>query len=412
MPLVSPLAPARFPDIPVIEGLRFSALACGLRYRQRLDLTLIEVADGSSVAGVFTRSSTAGHPVHWCRRALVEGEEGRGRAVIVNAGNANVFNGRSGEEAVLTEVQAVATALNCEPHEIFVCSTGVIGEPLDAAAIAARVPELVASLDARAVHAAAEAIMTTDTFIKGSFREAAIDGRKVLVAGIAKGSGMIEPNMATMLAFLFTDASLPANVMSVLLHQAVAASFNKITVDGDTSTSDTVLFFATQTAAHDPVLFADDGRLDDFRAALEEVCLDLALLVVRDGEGAQKLIEIRVDGAASDDDAAKAAKAIANSPLVKTAVAGSDANWGRVVMAVGKAGVAVDPAKLSVRFGGVVIAEGGGAVPGYDEALVQKHLQGRDILLEVGLGVGASRGTVWTCDLTHGYIDINADYRS
>lgn len=406
---VSPLAPASFPPIPPVAGFRFATAEAGIRYRGRPDLLLIEAAAGTTVAGVLTRSATPGHPVIWCRQVL---PHGRARAVIVNAGNANVCRGEEGDRAVEAEARAVAGALHCAAEEVLVASTGVIGERLPVERITAKVPELVAGLRADGIEAAARAIMTTDTFPKGAVAHAAIDGVPVTVAGIAKGSGMIAPNMATMLAFLVTDARLPASVLQPLLAAAADRTFNCTTVDGDTSTSDTLLLLASGRAHHHPVTDPADSRLAAFVDALNAVCLDLALQVVRDGEGAQKLVEIVVEGAVSDASAKRIGLTIANSPLVKTAIAGGDANWGRVVMAVGKAGEPVEPSALAVSFGGHAVAREGRAVPDLDEAPIAAHLAGREIRLSVVVGHGPGRARVWTCDLTHGYIDINADYRS
>jgi glutamate N-acetyltransferase/amino-acid N-acetyltransferase len=405
----SPLAPEGFPAIPPVAGARFAALDAGIRYRGRHDLTLIELAPGTTVAGVLTRSTTAGHPVLWCREVL---PQGRARAVIVNAGNANVFRGAEGDEAVRAEVEAVAAALGCRPDEVLVASTGVIGERLPVERITSRVDELVTGLRADAIEAAARAIMTTDTFPKGAWATADIGGAAVTVAGIAKGSGMIAPDMATMLAFVVTDAALPADVLRTLLREGADASFNAITVDSDTSTSDTLLLFATGQARHLPVEDPGDAALAGFRGALLAVLTDLAHQVVKDGEGAQKFIAVAVRGAQDDASARRIGLAIANSPLVKTAIAGGDANWGRVIMAVGKSGEPVEMARLGVAFGGRKVARDGAAVPGLDEAPVAVHLAGREIAIEVVAGAGPGSATVWTCDLTHGYIDINADYRS
>jgi glutamate N-acetyltransferase/amino-acid N-acetyltransferase len=405
----SPLAPERFPAIPPVAGARFATLEAGIRYRGRHDLALIELEPGTTVAGVLTRSTTAGHPVLWCREVL---PRGRARAVIVNAGNANVFRGAEGDAAVRAEAEAVAAALGCAPEEVLVASTGVIGERLPVERITARVGDLVAGLDAGGIEAAARAIMTTDTFAKGSIATATIHGVPVTIAGIAKGSGMVAPDMATMLAFVVTDAAIPAPVLQRLLAAGADASFNAITVDSDTSTSDTLLLLATGRAGHAPVDGADDEALSGFRAALLAVLTDLAHQVVKDGEGAQKFIAVTVRGAESDASARRIGLAIANSPLVKTAIAGGDANWGRVIMAVGKSGEPVEMARLGVAFGGHVVARDGAAVPDLDEAPVAAHLAGREIALEVVVGAGPGTATVWTCDLTHGYIDINADYRS
>jgi glutamate N-acetyltransferase/amino-acid N-acetyltransferase len=405
----SPLAPATLAPPDPVAGVGAASLALGLRYRGRDDVALLVTPPGAAVAGVFTRSTTPGHPVRWCRRIL---PHGRARAVIVNAGNANVFNGAAGDAAVAVEVDAVAEALGCAREEVFVASTGVIGEPLDAGAVAAAVPSLVDRLSPEGLAGCAEAILTTDTFAKTATATAEIDGVAVRISGIAKGSGMIAPDMATMLAFLATDADLDAAVLQPLLERAVDRSFHCITVDGDTSTSDTVLLLASRQARHTPVVAADDPRLAAFVRALEEVCRTLAQLVVRDGEGARTFVEIVVTGAADEASARRAGLAVANSPLVKTAIAGADANWGRVVMALGKSGEALDPDRLAIRFGDVLISAGGGVVEGYDEAAVAAHLSGGEVRIQADLAVGDGRAHVWTCDLTHGYIDINADYRS
>ncbi len=405
----SPLAPARFPDLPALAGVRLAACAAGLRYRDRPDLTLIELAAGTAVAGLFTKSLLPGHPVRWCRAIL---PWGRARALLVNAGQANVLVGPAGDAVCRTEAEAAAKLLGARPEEIYIASTGVIGERLEVGTVVARLPELVASLEPKAWELAARAITTTDTFTKGSFGRAAIGDAEVTICGICKGSGMIQPDMATMLAFLFTDAALPAGLLQALLAEANRGSFNAITVDGDTSTSDTVLLFATGQARHAPPARLDDPLLQGFRAALALVMTDLAQQVVRDGEGASKLIEVRVAGAITEDSARRIAFSIANSPLVKTAIAGGDANWGRLAMAIGKAGEPIEPARITIRIGGHAIAEAGHRLVGYDEAPVVAHLKGQEILLEAVVGAGPGAATVWTCDLTAGYIAINADYRS
>ena len=409
MSTVSPLAPSAFPALPAIAGVRLAATASGERYAGRSDLTLIELATGTVVAGVLTRSRTASAPIEWCRAALGGGVA---RAVVVNAGNANAFTGAAGRAAVRRTAEAAGGLVGAAPGEVFIASTGVIGEPLTVARIEAALPGLHAALDGGAWEAAARAIMTTDTFPKGATRGATIDGTPVTVSGFAKGSGMIAPDMATMLAFVFTDASVPAEVLQGMLERANARSFNSITVDGDTSTSDTLLAFATGRAGHAPLARAGEGRARGFRKALGAVLMDLAQQVVRDGEGAQKFVTIEVSGAASARAARRIGLAIGNSPLVKTAIAGADANWGRIVMAVGKAGEKADRDRLAIRIGGVLVAENGARHPAYDEAAVAPHMAGRDIRIEVDVGVGRGKATVWTCDLTHGYIDINADYRS
>jgi glutamate N-acetyltransferase/amino-acid N-acetyltransferase len=405
----SPLAPARFPDLPAVKGVRQAACAAGLRYRGRPDLTLIELAAGTTVAGVFTRSRLPGHPVLWCRAIL---PYGRARGLVVNAGQANVMVGPAGDAVVRAEAEAAAGLLGARPEEIFVASTGVIGERLELATVVSRLPELHAALDPLAWEAAAAAIMTTDTFAKGSCARVRIGDAPVTICGIAKGSGMIQPDMATMLAFLFTDAALPSGLLQALLVEANEGSFNAITVDGDTSTSDTVLLFGTGQAHHAEPARIDDPLLAEFRAGLAEVMTDLAKQVVRDGEGAQKLITIEVKGAVSAGSARKIAFSIANSPLVKTAIAGADANWGRLAMAIGKAGETIEPGRVAILVGGHAIAESGHRLEHYDEAPVVAHLRGREILLEVTVGGGSGIARVWTCDLTQGYIAINADYRS
>ncbi|OHC74976.1 MAG: bifunctional ornithine acetyltransferase/N-acetylglutamate synthase [Rhodospirillales bacterium RIFCSPLOWO2_12_FULL_58_28] len=396
--------------MPPLRGVMLAAGACGLRYKGRNDVLLVKLAHGASVAGVFTRSLTASAPVEWCRKAL---HSGTASALLVNSGNANAFTGAAGDRALEDTVKAVADLFPCRPSTVFAASTGVIGEPLDGGKIIAVLPDLENNLKADSWKAAAEAIMTTDTFAKGAVRVAAIGDVKVTINGIAKGSGMIAPDMATMLAFVFTDAAIPSDVLQKLLGEAVNRSFNCTTVDGDTSTSDTLLLFATgEGDKHLPVTDADDRHLADFRRALNEVMLDLALQVVRDGEGASKLISITVNGAENEKAARAIGLSIANSPLVKTAVAAEDANWGRIVMAVGKAGERADRDKLSIIIGGHPVAENGAAVAGYDETPVAGHMKGAEIDIAVDVGIGKGSATVWTCDLTHGYIDINAKYRS
>ena len=405
----SPLAPAALPEVAPVPGVRLATLAAGLRYRGRPDLLLVELGEGTAVAGMLTRSATCGHPVRWCRARLAAG---RARALIVNAGNANVFRGSEGDAAVRREAEGVAAALGCARDEVFVASTGVIGARFDPEPIVARLPELTRRLGSDGFGDAARAIMTTDTFAKLATADAAIDGVPVRIAGIAKGSGMVAPDTATVFGFLFTDAEIPAPVLRPLWREAVDQSFNAITVDGDTSTSDTFLLFATGRAAHGPVARPDEPRLAAFRAALQAVAQDLAIQVVRDGEGAQKLITITVDGARDARSAKRIALSIANSPLVKTAIAGGDANWGRVVMAIGKAGEPVEVERLAIAFGDTLVARDGAAVADLDEAPVSAHLRGREVRIAVTTGGGPGRATIWTCDLTHGYIDINADYRS
>ncbi|CAK0745478.1 Glutamate N-acetyltransferase / Amino-acid acetyltransferase [uncultured Gammaproteobacteria bacterium] len=410
-PPLSPLAPARFPDLPPIAGVRLVSADFALRYRNRDDVMVAVLDPGTTAAGVLTRSLTASAPVHWCRKVLAGGTT---RAVVVNAGNANAFTGRAGVEVVDATAAAAAAAFGGRSDQICLASTGVIGQPMPTAIIASRLAPLAEKLsaDTAAWSAAARAIMTTDTFPKGATRSATLDGVTVTINGFAKGSGMIAPDMATMLAFVFTDAAIAAPALQAMLTAANERSFNCVTVDGDTSTSDTLLLFATGCAGHALVARADDPRAADLRAALNAVLLDLAQQVVRDGEGASKFVTITVQGAEHDAAAKRVALSIANSPLVKTAIAGEDANWGRIVMAVGKAGERADRDLLRISVGGVLIAANGMEVPGYDEAPVVAHMKGLEIDILVELGIGSGQATVWTCDLTHGYIDINGSYRS
>jgi glutamate N-acetyltransferase / amino-acid N-acetyltransferase len=411
-PKISPLAPAGFPDMPPVAGVRLAAHACGVRYEGRDDVLLVELAPATAVAGVFTRSATASSEIGWCRHALQESKDTGARGLLVNAGNANAFTGRHGMEAVHRVVRMTAALLGCAETQVFRAATGVIGERLPDEKITAALASLRDKLRPEAWETAARAIMTTDTFAKGCTRTAVIDGVAVTLNGIVKGSGMIAPNMATMLAFMFTDAAIGAEALQALLNESVERSFNSITVDSDTSTSDTLLLFATGAAGHPPVVDPGDSRLAAFHAALDELCVDLAQQIVRDGEGATKFITLSVTGAADDGAARRIAMAIANSPLVKTAIAGEDANWGRIVMAVGKAGEKVERERLAIRIGGVSVAKAGDVVADYDEAPVVAHMKGQNVGIEVDVGVGSGRARVWTCDLTHGYIDINASYRS
>jgi len=405
----SPLAPARFPTLPVVAGVQVAAAAAGVKYKGRKDVFLASLAAGTQVAGVTTRSKTCSSSVEWTRSVIAKG---KARGVIVNAGNANAFTGKAGVEGTRHMAVAAARALGCKPRQIVVASTGVIGEKLPGDRISNAMPKLVETLSDKNWREAAGAIMTTDTFAKGAGTVTEIGGVEVSIAGIAKGSGMIAPDMATMLAFVFTDAAIPASMLQKMLRRSADRSFNSITVDGDTSTSDTLVLAATGKARNKKPKSIADKNLKAFRSALDAVMTDLAQQVVKDGEGAQKLVTINVTGAESADSARRVGLAIGNSPLVKTAIAGEDANWGRVVMAVGKAGEPADRDRLSIAMGGIVIAEKGEGVVGYDEAPVAAHLKGRDVQIDVDLGIGKGRARVWTCDLTHGYIDINADYRS
>ena len=397
------------PDLVPIPGVRLGAAAAGIRYANRTDLVMMQLPVGSIAAGVFTRNKCPGAPVDWCRDIL---HAGHARALVVNAGNANVFTGRAGAEIVRQTASAAATLVGCDASEVFVASTGVIGETLPVDRLIAALPGLHRSIDEGGWDAAARGIMTTDTFPKASTRTVHINGNPVVIQGFAKGSGMVAPDMATMLAFIVTDAKLPRGMLQDMLARGVRRSFNCITVDSDTSTSDTVLLFATGQAHHAYVGRDDHKMVRRFRDALDAVLLDLALQVVRDGEGAQKLVRIDVTGATTNKSARRVALAIANSPLVKTAIAGADANWGRIVMAVGKCGEPADRDRLSVGVGGTWMARDGAVVADYDEGPVVEHMRGRDIGITVDLGLSKGRGTAWTCDLTHGYIDINGSYRS
>ncbi|MEE2761325.1 MAG: bifunctional glutamate N-acetyltransferase/amino-acid acetyltransferase ArgJ [Pseudomonadota bacterium] len=405
---VSPLAPEFFPEIPAIDGVGMAACEAGVRYAGRTDVLLMKLAEGTAAAGVFTKSKTAAASIDWCRSVLPLGTAG---ALVVNSGNANAFTGAEGAEAVRKLATTAAEVCGCTADQVFIAQTGVIGEPIDASKVTSVLPGLAQSLGSD-WKGAAEAIMTTDTYPKGCAAHCTIGGVPVTIAGVSKGSGMIAPDMATMLAFIFTDAVISADVLQIMLTRAVEKSFNSITVDSDTSTSDTVLAFATGTAAHPPATELGEAGLSEFHHALDAVCLDLAHQVVRDGEGASKFIKIRISGAEDDGAARRIGLAIANSPLVKTALAGEDANWGRIVMAVGKSGEAADRDKLVISMGSVTIAEAGAAVAGYDEAPVAEHMKGSEIEIAVHVGVGSGAATVWTCDLTHSYIDINADYRT
>lgn len=406
---VSPLAPARFPTLPVIRGVEFSAVEAGVRYQNRKDVMLVRLAPGTAMAGAFTRSTTRSACVRDCQAKLALKPSGDGAAIVVNSGNSNAFTGKLGDEAVTAVTAAVAEALGLPTTRVFSSSTGVIGEPLPFDRITAKVPDLASALREDAIEMAAHAMMTTDTFPKGAAATVQGDGGVIHIAGIAKGSGMIAPDMATMLVYIFTDAKIAPATLQKLLSRNVDATFNSITVDSDTSTSDTLLLAATgQSDAAEvkgPILKA-------FEAALHGVMRDLALQVVRDGEGATKLVEVRVTGAATDADAAKAAFAVANSPLVKTAIAGQDPNWGRIVAAIGKSGAAAERDLLSIRFGDILVAEKGWRNPDYKEDDGATYMLQPELLIQVDLGLGKAKRSVWTCDLTARYVEINADYRS
>ena len=402
---VSPLAPAAFPDLPAIDGVRFATVEAGVRYQGRTDVMLAVLDPGTSVAGVFTRSATRAAPVLDCQDKIGGSSEGPA-AIVVNSGNANAFTGHYGQTSVAEVTQAVSKATGVPVERVFTSSTGVIGEPLPHERIVAQLETLKAGLSRHAIEGAARAIMTTDTFPKGASAQVQIDGKTVSIAGIAKGSGMIAPDMATMLVYIFTDARVEQSALQAMLGAQTDRTFNCITVDSDTSTSDSLLLCATGASGVDATGNAA------FAEALEGVMLDLAQQVVRDGEGATKFVEIRVTGAVSDKDAKTHGLAIANSPLVKTAIAGEDPNWGRVVMAIGKSGAAADRDRLTIRFGDTLVAENGWVSPTYREEDAAEHMKEQDLLISVDLGLGTGSATVWTCDLTHGYIEINADYRS
>lgn len=402
---VSPLAPDHFPDLPVIDGVRFATIAAGVRYQGRTDVMLAELAPGSTVAGAFTRSATRAAPVLDCQ-AKIGATSDTGAAILVNSGNANAFTGKGGVTAVEAITAAVADVCNIPQSRVFTSSTGVIGEPLPHDRITAVLADLKGALSDKGISDAAKAIMTTDTFPKGARAEVEIDGKTVSIAGIAKGSGMIAPDMATMLVYIFTDAVVSQPALQKMLSTHTDSTFNCITVDSDTSTSDSLILAATGASG------VDASESDAFSEALHGVMLNLAHQVVQDGEGATKFVEIAVTGAATDDDAKTHGMAIANSPLIKTAIAGEDPNWGRVVMAVGKSGAAADRDRLSIRFGDIEVAKDGWRSPDYSEEAAAAHMKGQNITIAVDLGLGDGKATVWTCDLTHGYIEINADYRS
>ena len=409
---VSPLAPTSVPDMPAIAGVKLATAAAGIKYANRTDVLLALLDPGTVAAGVFTKSKCPSAPVEWCRDNL---KSGKPRALVVNSGNANAFTGKTGRAACKFTAEIAARAIGCKPKDIFLASTGVIGEPLNAKAFDSVMDGLVAAGKEEFWREAAKAIMTTDTFPKVATAKTSIGKAAVTINGIAKGAGMIAPDMATMLSFVFTDAPVSAPVLQKLLSEGVKDSFNAVTIDGDTSTSDTLMVFATGAAAKrgaPKITKPNDPRLRGFKDAFNMVLCDLAEQVARDGEGARKLVEIKVEGAVSDKSARRIAMSIANSPLVKTAIAGEDANWGRVVMAVGKAGEPADRDKLSIWFGGIRVAHKGARDPSYDEAKVSEAMKSPNIALKVNLGIGRGKDRVLTCDLTKEYVTINGDYRS
>ena len=406
---VSPLAPKSFPRVPDLAGVRFATAEAGIRYSGRRDVFLALLDAGTTVAGVFTRSRCPSAPVEWCRAAL---EGGMARALVVNSGNANAFTGLKGREAVSLTADYAAREIGCSPGEVFLASTGVIGEPLSAGKFAAVMTGLVAGAKPGDWIDAARAIMTTDTFPKLAWKRVMLDGRPVIIAGIAKGAGMIQPDMATMLSFVFTDAPVAADILQAILKPAADKTLNCVTVDSDTSTSDTLIAFATGKASDVAPITRLDRRAAQIRRALTAILGDLAQMIARDGEGARKFITVEVSGATSAKSAKLIARSIANSPLVKTAIAGEDANWGRVVMAVGKAGQPAERDRLSIRFGDIRVAHLGERDPSYDEAAVSAYMKNDEIVIGVDLGLGRGRAHMWTCDLTKEYVAINGDYRS
>ncbi|MFE9084521.1 bifunctional glutamate N-acetyltransferase/amino-acid acetyltransferase ArgJ [Brevundimonas sp. NPDC003935] len=410
--MISPLA-VPFPTIPPIGGVEIATARAGFYKHERDDLVVFRFPEGASCAGVFTRHKVGSAPVDWCKRQLDADKGGEGvKALVVNAGCANAFTGKAGADAARRTASEVAKRFDCRQRDVMLASTGVIGVVLDETKITARLPDIKAGLKADAWAQAGLGIMTTDTFPKGSFAECEIEGVKVRIAGIAKGSGMIAPDMATMLAFIVTDADIAPPVLKALLNLHVRTTFNSVTVDGDTSTNDTALLFATGASGAPRIGRVGDRRLKDFSAALDQVMLDLAHQLVKDGEGATKFVRVTVDGAASPASARKLAKSIADSPLVKTAIAGEDANWGRIVMAVGKTEEAVDRDRLAIRFGPHTAAIDGAPAPDYDEARMSAYMKNAEIDITVNVASGRASATVWTCDLTKRYIEINGDYRS
>jgi glutamate N-acetyltransferase/amino-acid N-acetyltransferase len=410
-PLVSPLA-VPFPTIAPIAGVELATARAGFYKQERDDLLLMRFAEGTAAAGVFTRHGVGSAPVDWCKDALAAGGGEGVRAVIVNAGCANSFTGRPGAAAAQRVAKAIANAVGCGEREVLMASTGVIGVVLDDAKVTPRAVALAAGLNPANWLAGARAIMTTDTFAKGAVAEATIDGATVRIAGIVKGSGMIAPNMATMLAFVATDAAIAAAALQGVLSRCTKSTFNAVSVDGDRSTNDTCLLFATGLAGNARIERAGDRRLGDFRAKLEAVMLDLAQQMVRDGEGASKFVKIAITGAKSPASARKMARTVAESPLVKTAIAGEDANWGRIVMAVGRADEPIDRDRIEIRFGHLVAARDGAVSPTYDEAEMSAYMQRPELEITVDVGVGKASAAMWTCDLTKRYVEINGDYRS
>ena len=410
----SPLAPDSFPELLPVEGFDMAVAEAGVRYKGRTDLWVLRGQKGTTVAGVYTKNTMPGAPIVWSRKALISSSKYSDdvQLVVVNSGTANVFTGEVGKQAVIETAKGAATHFGGDANTVQIASTGVIGEPLEASKVTAQFPDMTQRMTPDGWAKAASAIMTTDTYPKGATSVSEIAGVPVRINGIAKGSGMIAPDMATMLAYVATDADLPANVLQDILSEQVKTTFNAITVDSDTSTSDTLLLLASRAAEGPEISTANDPRLKDFKEKLHAVLLDLALQIVRDGEGATKFIQIEVKGAMSDESAHKIGLSLANSPLVKTAIAGEDANWGRIVMAVGKCGEPADRDKLSIHFGPHIVASNGFVDSNYREEDGASYMKGQELTLKVDIGLGRGHATVYSCDLTHGYIDINADYRS
>lgn len=405
----SPLAPKTFPLLAAIDGVKLAYASCGVKYKNRTDLMLAIFDKDTKVAGVFTKSMTASANIVWGRKIL---EKQKAKVLIVNSGNANAFNGKAGEDSIERIVKTCVDVFDCKDYEVYPCATGVIGEVLPDDLITDNIIGLKDNLNDDAWEECANAITTTDTFAKGATATATIGGVEVKISAIAKGSGMIAPDMATMLAYIFTDANIEADILQEIINDATQKSFNSVTVDSDTSTSDTLLCFATCKAKNKLIDNINSPELADFVKKINQVCLDLAHQIVKDGEGASKFIEINVTGAQNDESAKKVGLAIANSPLVKTAIAGSDANWGRIVMAIGKSGQKADRDKISINIGGYDIVKNGQLYDKYEESKVTKHMQGENIIISVDLGIANGGWKVWTCDLTHNYITINANYRS
>ena len=408
---ISPFAPKHFPVLPPLKGFDMATAEAGVKYKGRTDLWVLRAQAGTQVAGVFTQNLCPGAPVDWSRKALAVETDGP-RIIIVNSGTANVFGGQKSRDAVVETANGAAAHFECDAESVLLASTGVIGEPLDASKVVAKFSEMNASLHANGWAAAARAIMTTDTYPKGASATAMIDGVSVRINGIAKGSGMIAPDMATMLSYVATDANIAKEVLQSLLSELTQTTFNAITVDSDTSTSDTLLLLASGAAEHQPITHINDPHLIEFKTALESVLYDLAMQIIKDGEGITKFVTIKVSGAVSDISAKRVGMSIANSPLVKTAIAGEDANWGRIVMAVGKAGEPAERDKLSIWMGPHLLAQKGQKNESYTEDAGSAYMKNSELEIKVDLGLGDGASTVYTCDLTHGYIDINADYRS